>query len=142
MEPLDPLGSVVLALSVIIWFLLVLGLPLVRGINTKKNLKRHGVLATAALALQTVFLVIMVPVFATHFNSILALPPLFAVNSWLHFILGSAAIASGFVYSVLWLILYNSGMRCARAKKYMLPTLIVWASAIVTGALIHLLQMF
>jgi hypothetical protein len=62
MEPLDPVGTIIIALSVVVLFLLVLGLPLFRGINTKKNLKRHGVLATVGLSLQTVsILFAMVP---------------------------------------------------------------------------------
>lgn len=145
MEPLDPLGTIILTFSVVVLFLLVLGLPLVRGINTKnkKNLKRHGILVTFALALQTVFvLVVMVPSFANNFYATLALSPVYAVNTWLHFILGSAAIVSGFAYTGLWLAFYSSGMRCARAKKFMMPTLMIWAVSIITGALIHLLQMF
>ena len=140
MEPLDLLGTVVLSLSVVI--LLVLGLPLVRGINTKKNLMRHGMLATSALVAQTILLLIMLPSFARNFSHILTLPPVYAFNSWLHFTLGSAAIISGFIYAGLWLTYYSSGLKCTRAKKFMLPTLIIWAAAIATGGLIHVLQMF
>lgn len=143
MMPLDPLGTIILTLSVVVLFLLVLGLPLVRGINNKKNLIRHGVLATFALALQLVMIVvIMVPSFVNNFGGILALSPLYAVNTWLHFILGAVGIVSGFAYSALWLVYSSSKLRCIRAKKYMMPTLIVWTVAIITGALIHLLQMF
>ncbi len=141
--PLDPLGTILLTFSVVLLFLLVLGLPLVRGINTKKNLKRHGMLATSALVVQTVFvLVVMVPSFANNFAHILALSPFYAVDTWLHVALGSAAIVSGFAYTGMWLAFYSSGLRCIRAKKYMMPTLVIWAVTIVTGALIHLLQMF
>ena len=118
MMPLDPLGTIILTLPVVVLFLLVLGLPLVRGINTKKNLKRHVILATFALALQTVFvLVIMVPSFANNFVHILALSSFYAVNTRFHVILGSIAIVSGFAYTGLWLAYFSSGMRCARAKK-------------------------
>lgn len=82
MMPLDPLGTIILTLSVVVLFLLVLGLPLVKGINTKKNLKRHGILATFALALQIVFtLVVMLPSFTDNFEAILALSPIYAVNT-------------------------------------------------------------
>ncbi len=141
--PLDLLGNVILTFSVVILFLLVLGLPLVKGINTKKNLQRHGILATFALALQMVFvLTVMIPSFAHHLGHILVLSPAYAVNSWSHFTVGSVAIISGFAYIGLWLAYSSSQMRCIRAKKFMLPTLIIWATAIVTGGLIHIMQMF
>jgi hypothetical protein len=143
MPPLDLPGTIILTFSVVILFLLILGLPLVKGINTKKNLQRHGILATFALALQTfLFLIEMFPSFTVHFGAILSLPPMYGVNVWLHFTVGSAAFGSGFAYVGLWLIYSTSKMRCIRAKKFMLPTLIIWAAAIVTGGLIHLLQMF
>lgn len=142
MEPLDPLGTIILTLSVVVLFLLVLGLPLIRGTSTKKNLKRHGILATVGLTLQIVFiLVTMVPVFPEISGKILTLQPMYAFNTWLHIIAGSTAIISGIVYSGMWLAVSSSGMSCARAKKFMMPTLIVWIVAIITGAFIHFLQM-
>ena len=141
MEPLDHSRHFILALSVVIFFLLVLGLPLIRGMNTKKNLIRHGILATTGLALQTVFvLVAMIPVLPEISTKILTLEPTYAFNTWLHIFAGSAAIVSGIVYSGLWLAAYSE-IRCIRAKKFMLPTLIVWIAAIISGALIHFLQM-
>ena len=143
MPPLDLPGTLILIFSVIILFLLVVGLPLVKGINTKKNLQRHGILAASALALQTsLFLVEMFPSFTINFGAILALPPIYAVNVWLHITVGSVAFISSFIYLGLWLAFSTSQMRCIRAKKFMLPTLIIWAIAIVTGGLIHLLQIF
>lgn len=143
MLPLDLPGTLFVIFSVVILFLLILGLPLVRGINTKKNLQRHGILATSALALQIVlFLVEMFPSFAVNLGAILALPPMYAVNVWLHITVGSAAFFSGFVYAGIWLASSSSQIRCVRLRKFMLPTLIVWAFAVVTGGLIHFLQMF
>ncbi|MCL5949866.1 MAG: hypothetical protein M1490_05255 [Candidatus Bathyarchaeota archaeon] len=140
MEPLDPLGTIIQSAAVALLFLLVLGLPLVRGINTKKNLKRHGILATVGLILQIVLiLVTMVPAFPEISGKILTLQPMYAFNTWLHIIAGSAAITSGIVYSGMWLAASSSAMGCTRAKKFMMPTLIVWIAAIITGALIHFL---
>jgi hypothetical protein len=57
------LGNITLTLSVVAVFLLVLGLPLVRGgLNTKKNLQRHGVLTVIALALQAIL------IFYSHYS--------------------------------------------------------------------------
>jgi hypothetical protein len=51
--PFDPLGNVVLSLQIVILFLLILGLPFVKGKDSKKNLTRHGYLTALALALHT-----------------------------------------------------------------------------------------
>ena len=83
----------------------------------------------------------MVPALIEHFGEIVTMQPTFAFNIWLHVVLGSAAFISGLVYAALWLTFYSSGMRCARAKKYMMPTLIIWIIAIINGALIFLLEM-
>jgi hypothetical protein len=136
------IDSLTLTLSVVAVFLLVLGLPLVKGINTKKNLTRHGILTIVALALQAVLIfVIMVPSFVQHFSEIISIQPMFSFNVWLHIVLGLMAFISGLVYVGLRLSLYSSGLRCARAKKYMMPTLIIWIIAVINGALIFLLQM-
>jgi uncharacterized membrane protein YozB (DUF420 family) len=139
----DIVSDLTLTFSVSSMFLLVLGLPLVRGMSNKRNLKRHGILTVIALTLQGFLIfVIMVPAFINHFSNVIALPPLFSFDTWLHVALGLGAFGSGIAYVGLWLIFYSSGMRCGRAKKYMIPTLIVWMVAIVTGASIYLLSMF
>jgi hypothetical protein len=138
---LDLLGNVSLAFSVTCLFLLVLGLPLVRGVNTKQNLIRHGYLTIVALVLQTISIfVIMVPTFLADFGGVLSLSPIFALDTWLHVGLGIVAEVAGFWFVGLWLVFRVSKMRCVTAKKYMTPILVVWVISIVTGALIHLLQ--
>jgi uncharacterized membrane protein YozB (DUF420 family) len=139
----DIVRSITLTLSVVAMFLLVLGLPLVKGINNKKNLKRHGILTAVALVLQTTLIfVVMVPSFVGNFDAIVALPPLFFFNHLLHIALGLSAFISGYTYVALWILFVSSQMRCARAKKYMMPTFIVWIIAVISGALIYMLQMF
>ena len=141
-EPLDPLGTIVFALSLVSLLLLILALPSVRGIKGKKNLKQHGILTITALTLQTILVFTpMIPSTIDNFDDILNLQPLFMVNTWLHIVLGFFALVSSFVYVGLWLLSW-SGMGCARAKKYMLPTFIIWIITISTGALTHFLQMF
>jgi hypothetical protein len=104
-------------------YLQILGLPLVKGINTKKNLARHGILTIVALALQAILiLVVMVPAVILHFKDVVTMQLIFAFNTWLHVVLGLSAFVSGLAYVALWLTFYSSGMRCARAKKYMMPT--------------------
>jgi hypothetical protein len=119
-----------------------LGLPLVKGINTKKNLTRHGIMTIVALTLQAILIfVIMVPSFVNHFGEIVLLQKMFSFNIWLHVILELLSFISGLTYVALWLAFYSSGMICAKTKKYMMPTLIIWIIAVVNGALIFLLQM-
>jgi membrane-associated HD superfamily phosphohydrolase len=115
---MEPIGSITLTLSVVAVFLLVLGLPLVKRLNNRTNLKRHGILTLVALALQTVLIfVIMVPSLIQNFGKVVPLQPVFSSNTWFHAVLGLSAFISGFAYVALWLFFYSSGMRCARAKK-------------------------
>ena len=140
---LDLMGNITLSASVAILFLLVLGLPLIRGANSKQNLIRHGYLTIVALIMQTILVfVVMVPSVLRSTDSILTLQPAYAVNTWVHFGLGVVAEVLGFWFIGLWLLLSRSTMRCATAKRYMMPTLVIWIIAILTGALIHVLQMF
>jgi len=139
---LDLMGNITLTLSVTILFMLVLGLPLVRGISSKQNLIRHGYLTIPALVLQTILIfVTMIPSFLRGFAEIPSLPPTFAIDIWLHTVLGIFAEAMGFWFVGLWLLFSRSRMRCVTAKKYMTPSLIIWVISIISGALIHLLQM-
>ena len=140
---MDPIGSITLTLSVVAVFLLVLGLPFVKGINTKKNLMRHGILTIVALAVQAILIfVVMLPSLINHFETAIRLQVAFSVNTWLHIISGLIAFFSGFAYVALWLVFYSSRLMCVKAKKYMLPTLTVWILALIGGALIYFLQMF
>ncbi len=140
---LDLAGNITLTFSVVSLFLLVLGLPLIRGVNSFRNLMMHGYATIVALILQTIFvLIVMIPSFISNFDHIVGLPPFDSLDTWLHVGLGIFAEASGAAFIGLWLIYSRSKMRCATAKKYMTPTLIVWAASIVTGALIHILQFF
>ena len=141
--PLDLTGNVTLTLSVTSLFLLILGLPLVAGVSNKKNLTRHGYLTIIALTLQTIVVfVVMVPSLIVNLSGIVDLSMLNALNTWIHVGVGVFALGSGFAYVGLWLWFSRSKMRCFTAKKYMLPTFIIWIIAIITGALIHILQLF
>ena len=51
----DP-GDASLVLQVVIFFLLVMGLPFVKGIGTKKNSMIHGRLTVLALIMHTVLI--------------------------------------------------------------------------------------
>ncbi len=138
----DLAGDISLVLSVVSLFLLFVGLPLVRGEKNKKNLTLHGYLTIVALILQTIMVfAVMVPAFIEGYDEIVALSAWYAADTWLHVGLGVVAEVAGFFLVGLWLVYSVSKMRCVTAKKYMTPVTIVWIIAIITGSLIHLLEL-
>jgi hypothetical protein len=59
---LDPVGNISLSIQVAILFLLILGLPLVQGMGSKKNFVRHGYLTVIAVLMHTILIfAVMVP---------------------------------------------------------------------------------
>jgi hypothetical protein len=140
--PLDPAGNISLILQVVILFLLVLGLPFVKGLGGKKNLLIHGYLTVLALVLHTVLIfIVMIPSFSSGFGELGELSVLNAFNVWSHVVLGTAAEILGFFVVGFWVFKSPSKMACGRMKVLMLPLFIVWAISLVNGVLIHILGM-
>lgn len=139
--PLDPLGNAVLSLQIVILFLLILGLPFVKGRDSKKNVKAHGYLTALALLLHTVLIfVVMIPSFDSILGVISNLSILNSIDIWSHVILGTIAEISGIILVGSWL--YKSPkMSCAKNKKWMMPVFVIWAVSLINGALIHILGM-
>ena len=136
----DP-GDVSLVLQIVIFFLLVLGLPFVKGFGGKKNMLIHGYLTAVALIVHTVLIfVVMIVSFSSGFTELGELPFSGSINVWSHVILGSAAEILGFVVVGFWVSKSPSKMACERVKVLMLPLLIIWAIALINGALIHILE--
>ncbi len=137
---LDPVGNVSLTLQIVILFLLILGLPFVRGPSNKKNLMLHGYLTVLALALHTILIfAVMVPSFENGFAEFGDLSLLSSFTVWSHAILGTAAEVLGILLVATWLIYGPSKMRCGRWKKWMAPIFVIWVISIVNGALVHIL---
>jgi hypothetical protein len=142
MIPLDPMGNISLILQIVILFLLVLGLPMVRGAMTKQNLVRHGYLTLIALVLHTsLIFVVMVPSFSKGLGELGGLSLFSSVVVWSHEILGTLAEILAILIILPWLYRKPSQMACARMKKWMMPTFIIWVIAVVNGSLIHILGM-
>ncbi len=140
---LDLAGNITLILSVISLFLLILGIPLVQNLKNAENFKRHGYLTIIALVIETILVfIVMIPSFINNFGDILLLSPLPALDNWIHVSLGVVAEVAGFVYVIMWLAFSPSTMQCIRFRKYMMPTFVIWMIAVISGALIHLLQLF
>jgi hypothetical protein len=140
--PLDPVGNVSLILQVVILFLLILGLPFVKGIGAKKNLMLHGFLTALALVLHTFLIfIVMIPTFNNGLGELSGLSFLYALTVWSHVILGTAAEILGIIVVGFWVSKPLSNMACARTKKIMLPLFIIWTVAIINGALVHIFGM-
>ena len=135
--------SISLILQIIIFFMLILGLPLTRGAGNKKNLIRHGTLTITALIIHTILVIttmIYLPI-----EGLLTLSGLPVFNSIFvvsHIILGAAALVLGFTIAGFWVSKALGNMNCIRAKKIMLPTLIIWAISLVMGYVIHFFELF
>lgn len=137
---LDPIGNITLSLQVAIMFLLILGLPFVRGTSGKKNLTRHGYLTVLALILHTLLIfIVMIPRFADGLSDMGNLSILSAIDVWSHVVLGTAAEVLGIIIIAFWLSKPPTMMRCAKMRRWMLPTFIVWMISLINGTLIHIL---
>ena len=134
---------VFLILQAVFLFMLVLGVPLSKGSGNKKTFIRHGYLTIAALVLHTISVIIIMIYLAI--NGLLTLVDLPIINSItviFHSILGTTALVMGFIVVGIWVSKPLETMNCYRAKRLMLPTLIVWAISLILGYIIYFLQLF
>jgi hypothetical protein len=142
MVSLDPVGNVSLVLQIVILFLLILGLPLVRGFGVKKNLVRHGYLTVLALILHTVLIfIVMIPSFGHGLGELGELSFLYSFTVWSHVILGTVAEVLGILVVGFWVSKPLSNMACFKVKKIMAPLFVIWTLSIVNGALVHIFGM-
>jgi hypothetical protein len=136
---LDQLGSISLALQVVILFILILGLPVARGAGSKKNFIRHGYLTVLALVLHTSLTFgIMIPTFSRDIVNVTNLPILYETNVLAHVVLGITAEVLGYVVVGFWVSKPLKNMGCIKARKIMLPIFIIWTLSLVTGALMQI----
>lgn len=139
MLQLDPLDIAIIAVQIVGFLLLLVGVYPSKRREESANLVKHGLLSTVAVAvnLVTVFAA-MVPVFSKIvFNSSGGGFALFPVV-WLHAAVGAVTIGSSIIVLVSWIIQPLSELGCAKRWRLMKPTLIVWALAIALGAFINI----
>jgi hypothetical protein len=137
------IDTVFIIIQIVIVFMLVLGLPLAKGAQNRKNLIRHGYLTIFALVLHTVMVIIVMVLLAMDgFMAItdLPIPSLLGVVS--HMIVGAVALGLGYAVIGFWLSKPLGNMNCYRAKKLMLPTLITWIVSLILGIIIHFFEIF
>jgi hypothetical protein len=139
---LDPIGNVSLVLQIVILFLLIVGLPFVKGIGTKKNYALHGCLTILALILHSALIVlVMLPSLSNGLGSVGELSLFDSFTVWSHAILGTLAEIAGIVIVGFWFSKPLKSLACFKVKKLMMPLFIIWVIAIINGALIHILGM-
>jgi hypothetical protein len=138
----DP-GNISLVVQVIILFMLILGLPLARGEENKKNLTRHGYLTLSALIIHTaIVFAVMVFLALDDLLAITNLPLLSLVAVLSHITLGIVALVLGYIVVGFWLSKPIGNMNCYKARKIMLPLLVTWTVSLIIGAIIHFFEMF
>ena len=140
--PLDPIGNISSSLQVAILFLLIIGLPSIKGRNESRNASRHGYFTVLALILHTVLiLVVMIPAFSNGIGELGELPPLYTFNILSHAILGTLAEVFGLIVVAYWLLKSPKSMQCVRMRRWMTPIFVIWVVSLINGALIHILGM-
>jgi len=133
-------GDASLVLQVVIFFLLVIGLPFVKWIGARKNFVIHGRLTFLALIFHTVLiLTAMIPALG-GFGGVAGFSFPSALIFWFHVILGTVAEILGFTVVGVWVSKPMASMACLKMKKVMMPLLIVWLVSLVLGALVHILK--
>ncbi len=131
--------SVIEATASLIIQIVVLALLLVAySFKNQKKFRQHGITITAAVVLHIVtILYVMVP----SLSSFLSSPSTITVDaivllSFIHVGLGLVAVALG-----IWLVaswrLRTDLQRCFANKRIMKPTLALWVTAILLGAIMY-----
>ena len=138
------IGDLSLIIQIVIFFTLILGLPLTREApKNSKNLLRHGYLTTFALTLHTALVVVVMIILALDgYADILSLPALSLVVDLGHIILGFSAVVLGWIVVAYWFSNPLKTLGCYKTKKLMLPVIVIWALSLIMGAIIHLLDFF
>jgi hypothetical protein len=138
--PFD-LGDASLVLQVVIFFLLVIGLPFVRWVGAKKNFVIHGRLTFLALIFHVVLVfVAMVPSLGGGSGGFAGFSFPSALLFWSHVVLGTVAVILGFAVIGVWISKPLANMACLKIRKVMMPLLVVWLVSLVLGALVHILK--
>jgi hypothetical protein len=136
-------GNVSLMLQVTILFLLIIGLPSLRGRDSNRNASPHGYYTILALVLHTILtIMIMVPTFSNGIGELSNLPPLYLINVVSHAILGTIAEVMGLIIIFYWVLKSPKKMQCVKMRRWMMPLFIIWVISLINGALIHIVGMF
>ena len=109
--------SISLILQIVIFFMLILGLPLTKGVANTKNLIRHGYLTITALVIHTILVItVMIYLPIEGLVTLTDLPLFNSIFVVSHIILGTAALVLGFTIAGFW-VSKALGNVCLRAKR-------------------------
>ena len=136
---LDFQGNVVSVIQVIALVLLVIGVYPYRIRTKNRNLIMHGFFSIVAIGLNlATVLSIMIPSLNGNLVFISNLSLFQSAVVWLHSVLGSVAIVLGLIMIFSWITHPLGELGCSKMWRLMIPTFIIWASALVLGLVIHI----
>ena len=109
--------------------------------KNKKNFKMHGVTTGIAVILHVIsFLAIMGPVFFGHFGVYVDyISHMEILTTWIHAIPGAAAMILGILLVALWAPKPANMAACARRKRLMDITFLLWLISMVFGIITYIL---
>jgi hypothetical protein len=139
---LDPQGIIIIAIQIIAFTLLLIGVYPAKQREENKNLIKHGLFSTLAFGvnLVTVFTV-MIPVFlkivnGTSIGGFVQFPFM-----WAHALIGAVTLISSIVMIASWILAPITELGCAKRWRLMKPTLAIWAASIALGMLMHMYEL-
>ena len=139
--PFDFQGSLVAAAQITALILLTIGVYPYRIRTKNRNLIMHGFLSIIALALNlaTTFYE-MVPTILYRFAVLSGLPVLQKAVVWLHVGLGLTTVTMALVIIASWITHPLGELGCSRMWRLMIPTFIIWTTALILGLAIRFLN--
>jgi hypothetical protein len=136
---LDPQSIIIIAIQIVAFTLLLIGVYPAKQREENKNLIKHGLFSTLAFGVNvaTVFAV-MIPVFlkivnGTSISSLIQFPFI-----WTHAIIGATTLISSIIMITSWIFAPITELGCAKRWRLMKPTLAIWAASIALGAIMHI----
>ena len=106
----------------------------------KGKIKNHGYLMGFAVVLHFIsFIIAMGPSFFDGFDFFIDSTDVFGVQAmWIHSIAGGVALILGFYLVIAWIINLSNVAGCAKRKRIMDITIILWAISLLFGIVTYL----
>ena len=133
-------GTVTIELQIIVLLLLLVGVSFARGMKPGSNLFRHAMATTLAFGMHmTSVFIVMIPSFYVNFLLVLSsFDVLSGAIVWLHIVTGIIAPILGFILIASWGFRPPPKMTCARRRKLMMPTFLIWTTSLISGIFVQL----
>jgi hypothetical protein len=133
-------GTVTIALQVIVLLLLLVGVSFAKGKERGRSLYKHGLATTLAFVMHmTAVFIVMIPSFYTNFLLVLVTYDIVSGSIvWLHVMTGIMAPILGFIIIVSWRFRPPPRMTCAKRRRLMMPTFLIWTVSLISGIFVQL----